>query len=59
MVPGKASTPEYAGLLERLLTEPAFRQQAQAFAQRHAAHTREGTAREVFGILQGMLSRAA
>ena len=59
VVPGRASTAEYAGLLTRLLSEPGFRQQAQAFAARYAGHTRESTARTVFEILQGQLSRAA
>jgi UDP:flavonoid glycosyltransferase YjiC (YdhE family) len=59
VVPGRASTPEYAGMLKRLLTEPALRQQAQAFAQRYAGHTRESTVRTVFEILQGMLPHAA
>ena len=58
VVPGKASTPEYAGLLNRLLWEPAFKRQAQAFAQRHAGHTREGTVRTVLGMLEGLLQRA-
>jgi UDP:flavonoid glycosyltransferase YjiC (YdhE family) len=57
VVPGKASTPEYVGLLKRLLSEPGFLQQAQAFAARYAGHTRESTARTVFEILQGMLPR--
>jgi len=59
VVPGRASAAEYAGLLTRLLTEPAFRQQAQAFARRYAGHTREGTARTVFGILESELPRTA
>ncbi|HEY8977244.1 MAG TPA: hypothetical protein VIN75_23730 [Burkholderiaceae bacterium] len=46
-------------MLERLLSEPAFRQQAQAFARKYAGHTRDSTARTVFEILQGLLPRAA
>jgi UDP:flavonoid glycosyltransferase YjiC (YdhE family) len=59
VVPGRASTPEYAGMLERLLSEPGFRRQAQAFARRYAGHTRGSTARTVFEILQGLLPRTA
>jgi UDP:flavonoid glycosyltransferase YjiC (YdhE family) len=59
VVPGRASTAEYAALLERLLSEPGFRQQARAFAQRYADHSRERTAREVHEILEGMLARDA
>ena len=59
VVPGRASTSEYAGLLERLLSEPAFRQQARAFAQRYAGHHRDTTARTVFEVLEGLLRGAA
>jgi len=59
VVPGRASTAQYTALLQRLLSEPAFRQQAQAFARKYAGHTRDGTARTVSGILQGLLPRAA
>lgn len=59
VVPGRASTAEYTALLHRLLSEPAFRQQAQAFARKYAGHARDSTARTVFEILQGMLPRAA
>ena len=58
VVPGRASTAEYAGLLERLLSEPRFKQQALAFAQRYAGHHRDKTGRAVFALLEGMLQRA-
>ena len=58
VVPGKASTAEYAGLLDRLLSQPAFKQQAVAFAQRYAGHHRDTTGRAVFALLEGMLQRA-
>ncbi len=58
VVPGKASTAEYASLLERLVTQPDFKQKAVAFAQRYAGHHRDATAREVFALLEGMLARA-
>ena len=59
VVPGRASTAEYASLLERLLSQPEFRQQARAFAQRYAGHHRDTTARAVFALLEGMLAGAA
>ena len=59
VVPGRASTAEYAGLLERLLSQPVFRQKARDFAQRYAGHHRDTTARAVFTLLEGMLARAA
>ena len=58
VVPGKASTAEYVGLVDRLLSQPTFRQQAQAFAQRYAWHHRDTTGRAVFELLEGMLQRA-
>jgi len=58
VVPGRASTADYVALLERLLTEPAFRDRAGAFAQRYSSHQRETTARAVFELLEGMLGRA-
>jgi UDP:flavonoid glycosyltransferase YjiC (YdhE family) len=59
VVPGRATTAEYAGLLERLLSQPQFRQKAQDFARRYAGHHRDTTARDVFTLLEGMLARAA
>ena len=59
VVRGRASTAEYVGLLERLLSQPAFKRQAQAFAQRYAGHHRDTTGRTVFELLEGMLPRAA
>ena len=59
VVPGRASTVEYVGLLDRLLSQPAFKRQAQAFAQRYAGHHRDATGRAVFALLEGMLQRAA
>ena len=56
VVPGRATTAEYAQLLERLMTEPAFRQQALAFAARYAGHHRDTTARAVYALLEGMLA---
>jgi UDP:flavonoid glycosyltransferase YjiC (YdhE family) len=57
VVPGRATTAEYAQLLERLMSEPAFKQQAQAFARRYAGHHRDTTARAVYALLEGMLGR--
>lgn len=56
VVPGRATTAEYAGLLERLLTQPGFRQRARAFAERYAAHHRDATGPAVFRLLEGLLS---
>ena len=58
VVPGRASTAEYADMLARLLSQPQFRQKAQSFAQRYAGHHRDTTARAVFEVLEGMLQRA-
>jgi UDP:flavonoid glycosyltransferase YjiC (YdhE family) len=58
VVPGRASTAEYVGLVDRLLSQPAFKQQARAFAQRYAGHHRDATGRAVFELLEGMLRRA-
>ena len=59
VVPGRATTSEYADLLNRLLSQPEFKSQARAFAQRHAGHHRDTTARTVFAQLDGMIARVA
>ena len=58
VVPGRASESEYAFLLDGLLSQPRFRQRAQAFAQRYATHRRDSTAREVFALLEDLLRQS-
>jgi UDP:flavonoid glycosyltransferase YjiC (YdhE family) len=58
VVPGRASTAEYAGLLDRLLTQASFKQQARAFAERYAGHHRDTTGQAVFALLERLLQRA-
>jgi hypothetical protein len=45
----------FAAMLGRLLSQPSFRETAQAFAKRHAGHDREVTGRLIFEALEALL----
>ena len=57
VVQGAQTTMGFAALLGQLLSRPAFRETAQAFAKRHAGHDREVTGRRIFEALEALLPR--